>query len=168
MNSKGMTVAPVGVERRAFHQELSSRNDRSGQPRWRQARIAVSGVREACEATSHTPAMRMSKKPTSAIQAPSCREIASMSGTARYLATFACPEPQGAAGIHSVPDSTAALARVSVGLRISYGFGVPRLRLSYGNAGENPQTRAKRPTSIPMFSVAFAHICCTLPAFANH
>lgn len=43
-------------------------------------------------------------------------------------------------------DTSSAHGR---GLRISYGLGVPRLRISYGNASESPQTRAKRLTPIP-------------------
>jgi hypothetical protein len=49
----------------------------------------------------------------------------------------------------------------SSGLRISYGFGVPRLRISYGYASESPQTQAKRPTLISRVFGVFARVCCT-------
>ena len=50
-------------------------------------------------------------------------------------------------------------------LRISYGFGVPILRIPYGYAGESPQKQAKRPTPIPRVFGAFRP--CLLD-FAKH
>jgi len=50
-------------------------------------------------------------------------------------------------------------------LRISYGFGVPILRIPYGYAGESPQKQAKRPTPIPR---AFGSFRPPLLAFAKH
>lgn len=54
---------------------------------------------------------------------------------------------------------TGGVALASTGLRISYRFGVPILRMSYGYAGEDPRTLAKRPTPIPVFSGVFACVC---------